>query len=166
LGRGANAASIRDSTGRNDALEAGILFCRLALHDTARAIVPLDWAFIKTELGTALAILSGRMQDPARLREAISAFREALEELTSDRALRERADAQTKLSLALRSLAGVIGDGTLFAEAEKAASDAVSAEVQNLDTELWAFALSARAGARAQLGKLTEAIFDYKRYFQ
>ncbi len=74
-----------DRTGRNDALIAAIHLYRLALADSPRERVPLDWAMTQNNLGTALWRLGGRESGTARLEEAVAAYRAALEEMTRER---------------------------------------------------------------------------------
>jgi hypothetical protein len=46
--------------------------------------VPLDWAAMQNNLGTALSTLGERESGTARLEEAVSAFRDALQEGTRE----------------------------------------------------------------------------------
>jgi hypothetical protein len=46
--------------------------------------VPLDWAAMQNNLGTALSTLGERESGTARLEEVVSAFRDALQEGTQE----------------------------------------------------------------------------------
>jgi tetratricopeptide (TPR) repeat protein len=66
--------------------------------------VPLQWARTQTNLGVALRTLGEREGDPARLEQAVEAFRAALQERTRERVPLEWAQTQNNLGAALRSL--------------------------------------------------------------
>ena len=51
----------------------------------ARERVPLDWAMTQNNLGNALSMLGERESGTARLEEAVTAYRAALEEWTRER---------------------------------------------------------------------------------
>jgi tetratricopeptide (TPR) repeat protein len=66
--------------------------------------VPLEWAKIQNNLGNALRALGERESGTARLEEAVSAYREALEERTRARTPLEWAQTQNNLAAAYRAL--------------------------------------------------------------
>jgi tetratricopeptide (TPR) repeat protein len=66
--------------------------------------VPLDWAMTQMNLGGALFALGERESGTARLEEAVSAYRAALEEMTRDRVPLQWATTQMNLGRALFAL--------------------------------------------------------------
>jgi hypothetical protein len=62
--------------------------------------VPLQWATAQINLGTVLRTLGERESGTARLEEAVSAFRAALQEFNRGQAPRQRAMAQDNLDYA------------------------------------------------------------------
>ncbi len=66
---------IRRGSGRTIEIYRG------ALKEYTRARAPLDWAMTQSNLGNALWRLGERESDPARLRKAVEAFREALDRI-------------------------------------------------------------------------------------
>jgi len=94
-------------TGR---LGAAVLAFRAALEEYSRDRVPLDWAKTQMNLGNALWSLGEResLGDPetgtARLEEAVTAYRAALEEYTRDRVPLDWAMNQNNLGAALTRL--------------------------------------------------------------
>jgi exonuclease VII small subunit len=58
-------------------LEEAVEVYRAALEEYTRERVPLDWALIQNNLGTALQTLGARESGTARLEEAIAAYRNA-----------------------------------------------------------------------------------------
>ena len=52
---------------------------RAALEERTRERVPLDWAATQNNLGNALWALGGRESGTARLEDAVTAYRAALE---------------------------------------------------------------------------------------
>jgi tetratricopeptide (TPR) repeat protein len=69
-----------------------------------RERVPLDWAGTQNNLGNVLATLGKRESGTRRLEEAVSAFREALEERIRERVPLEWAQTQNNLGNALQAL--------------------------------------------------------------
>ena len=74
------------------------------MQENTRARVPLEWAKTQNNLGNALLNLGERESGTARLEEAISAYREALQKRTRARAPLEWAMTQENLALAYRAL--------------------------------------------------------------
>jgi len=66
--------------------------------------VPLDWAMTQNNLGTALQTLGERESGAERLREAVAAYREALQEWTRERVPHWWATTQNNLGEALAAL--------------------------------------------------------------
>ena len=64
--------------------------------------MPLDWATTQNNLGTALATLGERESGTARLEEAVTAYRDALQERTRERVPLDWATTQNNLGNALR----------------------------------------------------------------
>ena len=66
-----------------------------------RARVPLEWATTQMNLGIRVRKLGERESGTARLKEAVAAYRAALEELTRERVPLEWAMTQKNLGNAL-----------------------------------------------------------------
>ena len=73
--------------------------------------MPLDWAMTQMNLGTALRALGERERGTARLEEAITAYRAALEEWTRDRVPLQWAMSTGNQGVALMLLGERLGDG-------------------------------------------------------
>jgi tetratricopeptide (TPR) repeat protein len=80
--------------GDNAALAEAIDIYRRCLAFVPRADRPLEWARTQTNLGNALARLGERESRTARLEDAITAYREALQEYTRARAARMGQDPE------------------------------------------------------------------------
>src|SRR3984893_14908864 len=93
-----------EERGDNTALQQAIPLYRRALELLPRERVPLDWATIQNNLGSALATLGERESGTARLEDAVAAYRAALEERTRERVPLDWAMTQTNLGTALRAL--------------------------------------------------------------
>jgi tetratricopeptide (TPR) repeat protein len=89
--------------------------------------VPLQWATTQDNLGSALQRLGERESGTARLEEAVTADRAALEERTRDRVPLQWAETQNNLGNALRVL-GERESGTAPLEAAIAAYSAALQE--------------------------------------
>ncbi len=85
-------------------LEEAVAAYRLALQESTRDRVPLDWATTQNNLGNALETLGERESGTARLEEAVAAYRLALEEGTRDRVPLDWANTQNNLANALETL--------------------------------------------------------------
>jgi hypothetical protein len=82
--------------------------------------MPLDWAETQTNLGAALVILGQRESGTARLEEAVTAYRTALEERTRDRMPLDWAETQNDLGAALALLSERKAQPQLLKEALEA----------------------------------------------
>jgi tetratricopeptide (TPR) repeat protein len=67
-----------DERGNNTALQQSIETWQAALGYRSRELVPVDWAMIETNLGSALERLGEREDGTDRLKEAVAAYRAAL----------------------------------------------------------------------------------------
>ena len=94
-----------DQKGDNTALREAVAAYRVALEETIRERVPLEWALIQNNLGTALWTLGARESGTARLKDAVGAYRAALEERTRERVPLNWAQTQNNLGTALWTLA-------------------------------------------------------------
>jgi tetratricopeptide (TPR) repeat protein len=70
----------------------------------SRDRVPLDWAMTQNNLGTALRALGQRESETSQLKEAVAAYRAALEERRRDRVPLQWATTQNNLGNALQAL--------------------------------------------------------------
>ena len=97
-------------------LEEAVTTYRAALEEGTRERVPLDWAMTQNNLGTALAKLgeqeSGTARRTARLEEAVTAYRAALEEMTHERVPLQWAMSTGNQGIALMLIAERLGDVT------------------------------------------------------
>ena len=66
-------------------LEQAVASFTEALKECTRERVPLDWAAMQNNLGTALATLGERERGTESLEQAVAAFTEALKERTGER---------------------------------------------------------------------------------
>ena len=73
-------------------------------RNRTRERVPLDWATTQNNLGIALSTLGERESGTARLEEAVTAYRAALEEWTRERVPLDWAATQNNLGIALSTL--------------------------------------------------------------
>ncbi|HXA70386.1 MAG TPA: tetratricopeptide repeat protein [Stellaceae bacterium] len=116
-----------EERGDNTALQQAIPLYRRALELLPRERVPLDWATIQNNLGSALATLGERESGTARLEDAVAAYRAALEERTRERVPLDWAMTQTNLGTALWRL-GERESGTAHLEEAVAAYRAALTE--------------------------------------
>src|SRR5262249_56140346 len=77
---------------------------RLLAQESPGERVALQWALTQNNLGNALKTLGGREGDTARLKDAVAAYRAALEVRTRERVPIEWALTQTGLGNALMEL--------------------------------------------------------------
>jgi tetratricopeptide (TPR) repeat protein len=94
-----------DEFGDNSALSESVAAYRVALEETTRARLPLDWATTQNNLGIALSRLGARESGTARLEEAVAAYRAALEERTRVRVPLDWATSTGNQGVTLRLLA-------------------------------------------------------------
>ena len=90
--------------GDNDVLRDAVAAYREQLKEYTRERVPLQWAGIQNNLGSALSLLGERDSGTEQLEEAVVAFREALVERTRQRVPLDWAITQNNLGSALRAL--------------------------------------------------------------
>lgn len=76
--------TIGEQAGSNEDLPQAIAALRAALQEWTRERVPLQWAMIQNNFGTALRTLGERESGTARLEQAVAAFC-ALQEWTRER---------------------------------------------------------------------------------
>jgi hypothetical protein len=136
---------------------------REALPRAPRATRPLAWAAIQNDLGLALAAL-GERGDDAALREAVAAYRAALEERTRERVPLDWATTQNNLGIVLRTL-GARGDDAALREAVAAFRAALEERTRERVPLQWAtiqnnlaLALWAQAERTRQCAPITEAL--------
>ena len=72
--------------GDNGALRLAIELYKRVIDLSSRERAPLQWAAMQNSLGNALRVLGGHESGAANLEEAVAAYREALMELTRERA--------------------------------------------------------------------------------
>ncbi len=101
LRQGSALYDLGDHKGDNAALGEAIVVYSKLLTETARKLVPLEWAMTQARLGTALWTLGVRESGPGRLEEAVAAYRLALEEQTRERVPLDWATTQMNLGNAL-----------------------------------------------------------------
>jgi len=105
LGREASALYRQGSEyGDNAALRLAIERRGRLIELNPRERVPLDWAATQNNLGNALRALGQRETGTARLEEAVSAFRSALQEYTRERVPLAWALIQCNVGIALRTV--------------------------------------------------------------
>ncbi|HEX3351082.1 MAG TPA: hypothetical protein VHS58_23550 [Acetobacteraceae bacterium] len=95
-----------EERGDNEALGQAIAIYGRALKHLSRDRVPLDWATVENDLGSALSALGERQSDTGRLVQAVATFRAALGERTRDRNPYEWAATQNNLGTALWRIGG------------------------------------------------------------
>src|SRR5262249_24169775 len=114
---------------------------REALKESPRERVPLQWATIQVNLGSALRTLGERESGTAKLEEAVAAYREALKERSRERDPLQWADTQNSLGLALTEL-GERGSGTAkLEEAIAAFREALKERSRERVPIEWAFSV-------------------------
>lgn len=108
----------------------------MTLQGIARERKPLDWAEVQDNLGRALAAFGGRKGGTARLKEAVTAYRAALEEKTRERAPYPWAETQGRLGDALAALSER-GGGTARLEKAVAAWQACLSVAASVRPQPW-----------------------------
>ena len=114
-----------DERGDNAALARAISVYRLTVTEYSRERVPLRWASIQNNLGTALRILGERESGTAGLEQALATYELALRERTRERVPLQWAMTQNDLGVALFRL-GQRESGTTRLEQAVAASSSRS----------------------------------------
>lgn len=112
--------------GDNDALRRAIARLHDALMLVDRTDNPLDWAMTQSNLGLALQALGAREPGTARLEEAVTAYRAALQERTRDRVPLDWAATTAALAQASTHLAARTGQPEMARQALAEATEAAS----------------------------------------
>ena len=96
--------TIGEQAGSNEDMQQAIAGYRQASQEWARERVPLQWATIQNNLGTALMCIGQRESDTVRLEEGVAAYREALQEWTRELVPLDWASTQNNLGSVLMCL--------------------------------------------------------------
>lgn len=113
--------------GEADALRAAIAIADTEMLPLApRPLVPLDWAKVMGSRGNALQTLGEREGDAAALRDAVAAYRAALEERTRDRVPVNWGGTQHNMAGAALALFRLTGEAAEWAAARAHAQAAVA----------------------------------------
>ena len=88
--------------------------------------MPLDWAMTQNNLGVVLRVLGARERDPALLRQAVAAYREALKEYTHKRAPYYWAQARENMAIAFLAIYRRTGEEADRAQALEAVDDSLA----------------------------------------
>ena len=142
---------------------------QLLAREFARAAMPAQWAMTQNELGNALQTLGEREGSPARLAEAVTAFRAALEVYTRDAMPAEWAKTQNNLCLVLLTLGEREGNPVRLAEAVAACRAALEVLTRDEKPAEWAMtqnnlgiALQALGEREGSPTRLTEAVTAFR----
>ena len=106
--------------------ESDVVRLEAAPEERSREHTPLDRGATQHDLGDALYAFGVRTSDPARLEEALAAYRAALEERTRERAPLDWATTQHNLGAALHILGEREGDSVKLTQAEAALAGALA----------------------------------------
>jgi tetratricopeptide (TPR) repeat protein len=152
--------------GRNFDLQVAIELANRALKRTHTPRERGDW---HNRLGIALQTLGGRESGTARLEEAVSAYRAALEEGTRDRVPLGWASTQNNLGIALQTLGGRESGTARLEEAVSAYRAALEERTRDRVPLDWAMTQNNLGNALATLGgresgtaRLEEAVLAYR----
>ena len=156
--------------GSMGALYAAIEGYRLLLtREITRAEMPTQWAVTQNEFGNALQTLGEREGSQARLAEAVTAFRAALEVQTRITMPAQWATAQNHLGLALLALGEREGNAARLAEAVAACRVALDVHTRDETPAEWAMTQNNLGIALQVLGeregsptRLTEAVTAFR----
>ena len=156
--------------GDNAALGQAITLYRdHALQVAPRSRVPLDWAKTQTNLAGVLWTLGSRESATARLEEAVTASRQALEECTRERVPLDWAATQINLANALSTLGGRESGTERLEEAVTAYRKALEERTRERVPLDWAMAQNNLANTLTTLGeresgtaRLEEAVIAYR----
>ena len=153
--------------GDNRALAAAVDRRNRIVALISREQAPLDWAAAQHELGEALFKLGEREPGPARLEEAVVAYRAALEERTRARVPSDRATTENDLGVALEALGERSAGAARLDEAVAAFHAALEERTRERVPFEWAttennlgnalVALGARGGGAQQLEEAAAA---------
>jgi tetratricopeptide (TPR) repeat protein len=165
--------TIGEQAGSNDDMQRAIAAFREALQEWTRERVPLDWAMIQNNLGSALTRLGDRESGTARLEEAVTAFREALQEWTRERRPLNWATIQNNLGAALMSLGERESGTARLEEAVAAFREALQERTSERVPLQWATTQNNLGAALMRLGeresntaRLEEAVATYREALQ
>ncbi len=170
LGRASAHVSYGANFGKNDALYEAIEIYRSSVLPLApRGKRSNDWVETQFGLGGALLILGERESGAARLKEAVAAYRAALDELAREREPRRWAVAQSSLGIALTALGERENDTAQLEEAAAAHRLALDGLTRKLAPFLWAGIQLNLGNALLTLGqresgtaRLNEAVAVYR----
>jgi len=140
----------------------------LLTREFTRAAMPEQWALTQNEFGNALQTLGEREGSPARLAEAVAAFRAALEVYTRAQKPAKWATTQNNLGLALLTLGEREGSPARLAEAVAACRAALDVHTREDTPAEWAMTQNNLGIALQSLGeregnpaRLTEAVASF-----
>jgi tetratricopeptide (TPR) repeat protein len=142
-----------DELGDNEALLSALDRCKRLVELLPRERVPLEWAMIQNNLGTALRLLGEREGGTAKLEEAVAAYRDALKEATRERVPLEWAMIQNNLAAALLRLGERQGEPAKLEQAVAAYSEALTEWTRDRVPLEWAMAQNDLGVALAALGE-------------
>ena len=141
----------------------------LLTRELTRAATPELWAQTQNELGNALQTLGEREGSSARLAEAVTAFRAALEVYTRAAMPTQWATTQNNLGLALMTLGEREGNPARLAEAVAACRAALDVHTREATPAEWAMtqnnlgiALQALGEREGSPPRLSEAIAAFR----
>ncbi len=141
----------------------------LLAYEITRAATPAQWALTQNELGDALQTLGEREGSGARLAEAVTAFRAALEVHTRAAMPAQWATTQNHLGLVLLTLGEREGSSTRLVEAVAACRAALEVQTRDETPAEWAMTQNNLGIALQTLGeregsstRLTEAIAAFR----
>jgi tetratricopeptide (TPR) repeat protein len=115
--------------------------------------VPQEWARTKNNLGNALTTIGERETDTTKLEEAVTAFRDALEERTRERVPLEWATTQNNLGNALKTLGERESGTTRLEEAVSAYRNALKEYPRERFPLDWAMTQGNLGSALSTLGE-------------
>ncbi|MEM7307907.1 MAG: tetratricopeptide repeat protein, partial [Planctomycetota bacterium] len=134
-------------------VELAVQVARHLLAGSSRDANEEDWAHSQANLGYALDGLGQREGDPARLAEAVDAYRAALQVYTREQLPLDWAMTQNNLGIALRGLGEREGDPARLAEAVDAYRAALQVYTREQLPLQWAATQNNLGNALASLGQ-------------
>jgi tetratricopeptide (TPR) repeat protein len=154
-----------DNNALRSAIEGGIRLIDL----NPRERMPLEWAKVQINLGSALWVLGEREAGTAKLEQAVATYREALKEFTRERVPLDWAMTQNNLGNALRSLGERESGTAKLDEAVAAYREALKERTRERVPLDWAETQNNLAGALVHLGsrgtgtaKLEQAVVAFR----
>ena len=142
-----------EQTGDTEALIESIQRYRALLATWTQAAVPLDWAMIQDNFGTALLRLGERELGTGRLIEALAAYNEALEERTQDKVPEPWASTMNNVGIALMRLGEREENNEHLKNAIAALSEALKVRTRDKVPMQWATTQHNLGAALTLLGK-------------